>query len=93
MRKNKKTEIKKELRVTGASYRDGYTLHLVFSDGVERDVDFTKALLAFAKGSYGKYKEMQYFKQFKIENGNVVWGRDWDLIFPVDDLYKGRISC
>jgi hypothetical protein len=32
------------------------------------------------------------FQKFKIESGNVVWGEKWDLIFPVSQLYKGKIS-
>ena len=83
----------KELKIIKAHYKDGYILHLVFSDGIERDVDFTRALFTFAKGDYGKYKDLKHFKQFKIEKGNVVWGEDWDLIFPVAELHKGRINC
>ena len=29
---------------------------------------------------------------FKIENGNIVWGEDWDLIFPIEQLHQGRIE-
>lgn len=32
------------------------------------------------------------FKKFKIEYGNVVWGKDWDMIFPVYDLYLEKIQ-
>ena len=41
---------------------------------------------------YNKYKKQENFKKFKIENGNIVWGKDWDLIFPVYDLYEGKID-
>jgi len=29
--------------------------------------------------------------RFTIDNGNIVWGKNWDLIFPVEPLYAGRI--
>ena len=29
--------------------------------------------------------------RFTIDNGNIVWGKNWDLIFPVEHLYSGRI--
>lgn len=82
----------KTIKVTDARFKEGYTLHLTFSDGKELDVDFTPAITAFAKGDFGKYRTPRYFKQFKVENGNVVWGKNWDLIFPVLELHKGKIS-
>jgi hypothetical protein len=42
--------------------------------------------------SYEKYKTIDVFKKFKIENGNIVWGKNWDLIFKIDKLYKNTIS-
>ena len=27
-----------------------------------------------------------------IDDGNVVWGDDWDLIFPVENLYSGSVA-
>lgn len=32
--------------------------------------------------------EPENFKQFTIEHGNVVWGKNWDMIFPIEDLYN-----
>jgi len=31
------------------------------------------------------------FKKFKLEMGNIVWGKNWDMVFPVYNLYKGKI--
>ena len=30
------------------------------------------------------------FRTFKIVEGNIVWGDDWDLIFPMENLYRGK---
>ena len=27
-----------------------------------------------------------------IENRNIVWGRNWDLIFPLNELHEGHIQ-
>ena len=27
-----------------------------------------------------------------IDNGNVVWGKNWDLIFPIEQLHSGVIA-
>ena len=40
---------------------------------------------------YNKYLEWKNFKKATIENGNVVWGKNWDLIFPIEQLYNGEI--
>lgn len=28
-----------------------------------------------------------------IEQSNVVWGRDWDLIFPIAQLHQGYVGA
>ena len=37
-------------------------------------------------------KKEYNFKRFKIENGNIVLGNNWDMIFPVYDLYNGKLK-
>ena len=32
------------------------------------------------------------FQKFTIDDGNIVWGEDWDLVFPVEQLYAGAIA-
>ncbi len=32
------------------------------------------------------------FRTFVIDDGNVVWGEDWDLIFPIENLYIGKAA-
>ena len=27
----------------------------------------------------------------QFENGNIVWGKNWDLIFPVEQLHSGKL--
>jgi hypothetical protein len=27
-----------------------------------------------------------------LEDGNIVWGEDWDLIFPIEQLHQGIVS-
>ena len=40
---------------------------------------------------YNKYLEWKHFKKATIENGNIVWGKNWDLIFPIEQLHEGKI--
>lgn len=76
--------------VVNAVYVKDYTLLVTFANGKVKEVDFTLALEKYAQGYYAKYKKLNNFKKFKIENQNIVWGKDWDLIFPPENLYKGR---
>jgi hypothetical protein len=84
--------MKKELiiKIIKAQYIDGYNVLLTFSDGVEREIDFGEFLLSNPHPCWDKYREIKKFKKFKIENGNIVWGKNLDLIFDEYELYKGK---
>lgn len=47
--------------------------------------------MTFAKQFIETSLDENLFKCLKIENGNIVWGEDWDLIFPIEQLHKGEI--
>ena len=83
----------KVVSVIDAKYLEGYKLQIVFDDSKINIVDFTSFLSTHSHPQYNKYKDENHFKKFKIENGNIVWGKDWDLIFPVWDLYNGSIKA
>jgi exopolysaccharide biosynthesis protein len=34
-----------------------------------------------------KYLKPANFKKFYIENGNIVWGKNWDLMIPIENLF------
>ncbi|AQG79469.1 hypothetical protein AWR27_09140 [Spirosoma montaniterrae] len=40
---------------------------------------------------YAQYRQPDLFQSFKIDSGNLVWGDDWDIIYPTWDLHDGRI--
>jgi hypothetical protein len=81
-----------EINVVNAEYVESYKLEILFSNDKKKLVDFSVFLETHSHPQYNKYKKENNFKKFKIENGNVVWGKDWDMIFPVDDLYKGKLN-
>ncbi len=31
-------------------------------------------------------------RTFTLDGGNIVWGRNWDLIFPIEQLHEGVIK-
>ena len=78
------------MTVTGAKYVDEYKIEITFSNGKTKVVDFLPALEKYGRGYYAKYIKLANFKKFKVENGNIVWGKDWDLIFTNESVYKGK---
>ncbi len=84
----------KPVDVTNASYVDGYKVKIYFTDNTSQVVDFWPFLKKNDHPLFEKYHNIEAFKQFKVDPvaGNIVWGDDWDLIFPVYQLYKGLIQ-
>lgn len=80
------------VKVTQAEYQDDYKILISFSDLTQQIVDFGPFLTKLSHPVYSKYKRLALFKKFKIESGNIVWGKDWDLIFPIDQLHSGKID-
>lgn len=80
------------LTITEARHTTGHCLRLTFSDGTTQIVDFGPFLQNHPHPAYNKYRVVANFKQFRIERGNVIWGRDWDLIFPISQLHQGYVA-
>lgn len=84
--------IMRTLSVTRADYVDGYRLNITFSDGTTQVIDFGPFLVNHPHPQHDKYRIVSNFKRFKIERGNLVWGRDWDLIFSIEQLHEGYVA-
>ena len=82
---------KQTISIVNADYVKDYIVKLSFNDGTSKVIDFGTFLLKHNHPQFNSYKEISRFKTFRIENGNIVWGKNWDLIFPVYDLYQGKI--
>ena len=82
----------KVISIREAKYIDGFKVEVLFSDNKKQVVDFSGFLANNSHPQFNRYKKPENFRKFKIENGNIVWGKDWDMIFPVYDLYKGKVN-
>lgn len=67
------------------------TVSLTFSDNTVQTVDIGDFIRRHPHPQYNKYLDPRKFNRFTIENGNIVWGKNWDLIFPVEQLHAGAI--
>lgn len=81
----------KRLYVTKAEVSDDLTVKVVFSDNTSQTVDVGGYIRRHPHPQYNKYLDPKRFRRFAIEHGNVVWGRNWDLVFPVEQLYAGTL--
>lgn len=80
------------MKVVQAEHLSDYKILITFSDETQQVVDFGEFMMERLPALYSKYRNASRFKRFKIESGNIVWGRNWDLIFPIEQLYSGKIS-
>ncbi|MBR3521158.1 MAG: DUF2442 domain-containing protein [Prevotella sp.] len=67
------------------------TVSLTFSDNTVQTVNIGEFIRRHPHPQYNKYLEPRKFSRFTIENGNIVWGKNWDLVFPVEQLHTGTI--
>ena len=81
----------KEINILNAIYLKDYQIELTFDDKKKRVVDFKEFLSKAKHPEIKKYLKKELFKQFRIDNGNLNWN-DFDLIFPISDLYDGTIN-
>ncbi|PWU17422.1 MAG: hypothetical protein C5B50_11400 [Verrucomicrobia bacterium] len=78
------------LEVTRPEYVADYKIRVGFNDGTVRLVDFGPFLSKARNPDTTDYRDLQKFKTFRVENGDLIWG-DFQMIFPTTDLYKGEI--
>lgn len=79
-----------QLKIDSAKYLSDYAIRIRFNDGSERVVDFKPFLSNSLHPSIRKYLDEKKFASFKLTDGNLNWN-DYDLIFPIWDLYNGKI--
>jgi hypothetical protein len=87
----KKTRMPRIVQVAGVRYVSGYKLGIRFSDGHVSAVDFEPFLRRSGHPCIRAYLDLARFKDFTVEDGVLHWN-DFDLVFPMADLYEGRIS-
>jgi hypothetical protein len=78
------------IQIKSALYIGDFAIRLFFNDGSQKLVDFKTFLESSLHPSIRKYLDEKRFKEFEIVDGNLNWN-DFDLIFPVNDLYEGKI--
>ena len=86
-----KSRMPKVVRIESAEHVPPYKLRLCFDDGHETLVDFDPFLSRSQHLAVQAYHDSKRFRKFSIEDGFLHWN-DFDLVFPMADLYAGKIS-
>lgn len=68
------------------------TVELTFNDNTRQCVNVGEFIRQHPHPQYDKYLDEKEFDKFTIDDGNIVWGEDWDLIFPIEQLYEAKIA-
>jgi hypothetical protein len=79
------------LKIDSAKYLSDFAIRIRFNDGTEKVVDFKPFLSKSLHPSIKKYLDENRFSKFSLTDGNLNWN-DFDLIFPIRDLYDGKID-
>jgi hypothetical protein len=80
-----KTE-QKDLAIKSAKYVQDFLIAITTTNGKTKLVDFLPLFHKYVKGDNLKYFAPQNFKKFIVKNGNIYWGKNEDVIFPVSLL-------
>ena len=79
-------------KILDAKYISGYKVLITFPDNSQKTIDFQEFLEKNPHPQFNEYKNLTRFRNFHIERGNIVWGEDWDLIFPIEELHAGKVK-
>lgn len=80
----------KIIEIKSVKYIGDFAVRISFSDGVNKLVDFRPFLESSLHPSIRKYFDESRFREYQIIDGNLNWS-DYDMIFPIEDLYQGRV--
>ena len=83
----------KYLRIEKADYMGKLTVMLTFNDGAAVTINFGSWIKENPHPQYNRYLDEKKFKKFYIDDmGNIAWGKNRDLYFPIDELHNGSFA-
>jgi hypothetical protein len=82
----------KLISINKAEYLGKLSIKIFFDDETTNIINIGDFINKNPHPQYNKYLDEKKAKNFKLENGNIVWGKNWDLIFPLENLYSGKID-
>ena len=78
------------ISIKKAEYKGDYKINFLFSDGVEKSIDFSTFLKNARNPMTKKYLDKKLFQSFSLQFGDINWN-DFEMCFPLWDLHEGKI--
>ena len=78
------------IAITKATYKGDYKINFLFSDGIEKTIDFGDFLRQAKNPMTKKYLDKKLFQSFTLEYGDIHWN-DFEMCFPIWNLHEGII--
>ena len=78
------------ISITKADYLGEYRINFLFSDGVEKLIDFSSFLNTARNPMTRKYLDKRLFENFSIRFGDIIWN-EYEMCFPIWDLHEGKL--
>ena len=78
------------IEINSAIYIGNFVIRINFNDETNQTVDFKPFLTRSLHPCIRQYLNEEKFKRFVITDGNLNWN-DYELIFPLEELYEGKI--
>ena len=78
------------INIVKAEMAGEYKVRLQFDDSTVQTIDFLPFLSHARHPAIRAYLDPNRFADFRINYGELLWG-DYDLCFPVAELYCNRI--
>ncbi|MBI4648082.1 MAG: DUF2442 domain-containing protein [Bacteroidia bacterium] len=85
-----KKKIPNIFSIKEVKYLEDYKLRIVFSNGHINIVNFEPFIKKARNQMIIKYRDINLFKSFYIEEGNLIWN-DYEMSFSLEDLYQRKI--
>lgn len=67
------------MNINKAEYVGGYTIRLLFNNGMEGTVDLKDTVFNDKRAIFSMLKDKSNFKDFKIKHSTVTWSNELDL--------------
>ncbi len=78
------------ISINKAQYLGEYKIMFSFSDGTEKTIDFSTFLQNARNPMTRRYLDKKLFQEYTIQYGDIIWN-DYEMCFPIWDLYEGNI--
>ncbi len=88
VRRNKQKAQESNITIKSAKYIRDFMIALTFTNSETKLFDFLPIFQKYVKGVNIKYFAPQNFRKFIVKNGNIYWGKNEDIIFPVSKFLE-----